>query len=162
MAGISRYTEIVGRLIYGTISLFLGLISLTMMILALWDIWAAINEKTKLLVALLDAIGLIVIAMAVFDVSKFLLEEEVIHNHERGSIPDVRARLTKFLVIISVAISLEALVFIFYTAKQDISKLIYPTFLLIAAVLMVIGLGIYQKLSREAVPSIPKELENNS
>jgi len=120
-----------------------------MMIVAIWDIWTAFSEKTKLLTALLDSIGLIVIAMAVFDVSKFLLEEEVFHDRDKGSLPDVRGRLTKFLVIISVAVSLEALVFIFSTAKQDISKLIYPTFLLVAAVMMVISLGIYQKLSRE-------------
>jgi hypothetical protein len=42
-------------------------------------------------------------------------------------------------------------VFIFYTAKMDISKLIYPTLLLIAAVLTVVSLGIYQRLSRESV-----------
>ena len=93
--------------------------------------------------------------MAVFDVSKFLLEEEVFRIRDKGSLPDARERLTKFLVIIAVAVSLEALVFIFSTAKQDISKLIYPTFLLIAAVMMVISLGVYQKLSREAVSDHP-------
>ena len=151
MLRISRFAEWGGRVIYGTISLALGLISLTMMGLAIWDIWEALNERTKLLTALLDSIGLIVISMAVFDVSKFLIEEEVLHHRDDGSKPDVRARLIKFLVIISVAVSLEALVFIFYTAKMDISKLIYPTLLLIAAVLTVVSLGIYQRLSRESV-----------
>ena len=155
MPRISRIVEWGGRIIYGSISISLGLISLTIMIVAIWDIWAAFSEKTKLLTALLDSIGLIVIAMAVFDVSKFLLEEEVFRIRDKGSLPDARERLTKFLVIIAVAVSLEALVFIFSTAKQDISKLIYPTFLLIAAVMMVISLGVYQKLSREAVADHP-------
>jgi hypothetical protein len=145
-----------GRLIYCSISISLGLISLTIMVVAIWDIWTAFSEKTKLLIALLDSIGLIVIAMAVFDVSKFLLEEEVFRIRDKGSLPDARGRLTKFLAIIAVAVSLEALVFIFTTAKQDISKLIYPTFLLIAAVMMVVSLGIYQKLSREAVADSQK------
>ncbi len=48
-----------------------------MMSVALWGIWVSVYEKTLLLAALLDAIGLIVIGMAVFDVSKLLLEEEV-------------------------------------------------------------------------------------
>jgi hypothetical protein len=153
---ISRIVEWGGRLIYGSISISLGLISLTIMVVAIWDIWTAFSEKTKLLIALLDSIGLIVIAMAVFDVSKFLLEEEVFRIRDKGSLPDARGRLTKFLAIIAVAVSLEALVFIFTTAKQDISKLIYPTFLLIAAVMMVVSLGIYQKLSREAVADSQK------
>jgi putative Mn2+ efflux pump MntP len=55
----------------------------------------------------------------------------------------------KFLVIIAIAVSLEALVFIFDAGKKDISNLIYPTFLLIAAVLVVVGLGVYQKLTQK-------------
>ena len=156
MPAIRTAVVLGGRIIYGAISISLGLISLTIMVVALWDIWEAVSEKTKLLIALLDSIGLIVIAMAVFDVSKFLLEEEVLRIRDKGSLPDARERLTKFLVIIAVAVSLEALVFIFSTAKQDISKLIYPTFLLIAAVMMVISLGIYQKLSQEAVTDSQK------
>ena len=119
-----------------------------MMIVAIWGIWVSINEKSLLVTALLDAIGLIVIGMAVFDVSKFLLEEEVFQNVGKESPAKQRETLIKFLVIIAIAVSLEALVFIFDAGKKDISNLIYPTFLLIAAVLVVVGLGVYQKLTR--------------
>lgn len=106
------------------------------------------HEKTLLVTALLDAIGLIVIGMAVFDVSKFLLEEEVYKSDGIQSLAKGRGTLLKFLVIISIAASLEALVFIFDAGKKDITMLIYPTFLLIAAVLLVISLGVYQKLTQ--------------
>lgn len=142
-------TELFGRLTYTLVSIALALISFSMMGVAFYDIWAAFQERTKLVTALLDAIGFIVIAMAVFDVSKFLLEEEVFKDRELGSPKEARETLTKFLVIISIAVSLEALVFIFDAAKKDISMLIYPTFLLIASALLVISLGIYQKLSRQ-------------
>lgn len=149
MKSISRFSNWAGRLVYGLISLSLGLISLTMMSVALWDIWISVEEKTLLVKALLDAIGLIVIGMAVFDVSKFLLEEEVFQNSGTKSPEKQRGTLLKFLVIIAIAVSLEALVFVFDAGKKDISNLIYPTFLLIAAVLVVVGLGVYQKLTRD-------------
>ncbi|WP_323846574.1 hypothetical protein [Microbulbifer magnicolonia] len=60
-----------------------------------------------------------------------------------------RATLLKFLVIIIIAVSLEALVFVFDAAKKDIRNLIYPTFLLVSAGLVVIGLGLYQKLTAQ-------------
>jgi hypothetical protein len=85
-------------------------------------------------------------------VSRFLLEEEVLHSSGVKSPSKQRETLIKFLVIISIAVSLEALVFIFDAGKKDISNLIYPTFLLIAAVLLVIGLGVYQKLTRDEAP----------
>ena len=148
MAQTIKFSELAGRFVYGLISLTLGLISLIMMGVAVWGIWVSVHEKTLLVTALLDAIGLIVIGMAVFDVSKFLLEEEVFKSNDEKSLAKERGTLLKFLVIISIAVSLEALVFIFDAGKKDISMLIYPTFLLIAAVLLVISLGVYQKLSR--------------
>jgi uncharacterized membrane protein YidH (DUF202 family) len=149
MSGIKDFSDQMGRFVYGLISLSLCLISLSMMMVALWDIWISVHEKTLLVKALLDAIGLIVIGMAVFDVSKFLLEEEVFHRSSTKSPAKQRETLLKFLVIIAIAVSLEALVFIFDAGKKDISNLIYPTFLLIAAVLVVVGLGVYQKLTRD-------------
>ncbi len=139
----------IGRAIYGLISLSLGVISLTMMGVALWDIWLSLHEKTLLVTALLNAIGLIVIGMAVFDVSKFLLEEEVFSSSGTKSPAKQRGTLLKFLVIIAIAVSLEALVFVFDAGSKDITMLIYPTFLLIAAILVVVGLGVYQKLTRD-------------
>jgi uncharacterized membrane protein YidH (DUF202 family) len=148
MAEIKKYSDRIGRFVYGLISLSLAVISLTMMAVALWDIWVSVHEKTLLVKALLDAIGLIVIGTAVFDVSKFLLEEEVFHSGGTKSPTKQRETLLKFLAIIAIAVSLEALVFIFDAGKRDISNLIYPTFLLIAAVLVVVGLGVYQKLTQ--------------
>ena len=147
MRGTKNISDQLGRIVYGLISLCLGFISLAMMVIALWDIWVSISEKTLLVKALLDAIGLIVIGMAVFDVSKFLVEEEVFNSGGEKSPSKQRNTLIKFLVIIAIAVSLEALVFIFDAGKIDITNLIYPTFLLIAAVLVVVGLGVYQKLT---------------
>ena len=134
---------------FSLISISLGLISLTMIVVAICNIWNSFHEKHMLVKALLDAVGLIVIGMAVFDVSKFLLEEEVIKSHHAITPSTQRATLSKFIIIISIAVSLEALVFIFDAGKQDITLLIYPTFLLIAAVLMILSLGVYRKLSQD-------------
>jgi uncharacterized membrane protein YidH (DUF202 family) len=148
MSRIEDISDRMGRVVYGLIGLSLGLISLTMIAVAIWGVGVSVHEKPYLVKALLDAIGLIVIGMAVFDVSKFLLEEEVFQSVGKESPVKQRETLIKFLVIIAIAVSLEALVFIFDAGKKEISNLIYPTFLLIAAVLVVIGLGVYQKLTR--------------
>jgi len=149
MTNLKYISNSIGRFVYGLISLSLGIISLTMMGVALWDIWVSIHEKSLLVNALLDAIGLIVVGMAVFDVSKFLLEEEVFHGSGKKSPEKQRETLVKFLIIIAIAVSLESLVFIFETGRKDIINLLYPTLLLIAAIMVVIGLGAYQKLTHD-------------
>ncbi|MFC1502967.1 general glycosylation protein [Pseudomonadota bacterium] len=63
--------------------------------------------------------------MAVFDVSKLLLEEEVFDVHGEESSAKQGATLMNFIVIINIALLLEALVFIFTATKKDISLLVY-------------------------------------
>ncbi len=142
-------SEKINRTVYGIISLSLGFISLTMIGSAIYDIWTSLHEQTLLTKSLLDAVGFIVIGTAVFDVSRFLMEEEVFKVHGEETNIKQRTTLIKFLVIIIIAVSLEALVFVFSAAKKDISLLIYPTFLLLTAVMFVIGLGVYQKMTKE-------------
>lgn len=148
-------TEKISRIVYSLISLSLGIISITMIFSALHGVWDSLHEPTLLTKALLDAVGFIVIGTAVFDVSRFLMEEEVLKVHGEETSMKQRTTLIKFLVIIVIAVSLEALVFVFSAAKKDISLLVYPTFLLLTAVMLVIGLGVYQKLTQgEKYPAI--------
>ncbi|WP_446008745.1 general glycosylation pathway protein [Candidatus Electrothrix sp.] len=137
----------IGQVMFALISLFLSLISLAMITFAIINIHTSINDKTLFTKALLDAVGFIVIGMAVFDVSKFLLEEEVIKSHEEITPATEKAMLSKFLVIIAIAVSLEALVFIFNAGKEDIALLIYPAFLLVTVSLLIISLGLYHKMT---------------
>src|SRR5215208_3003392 len=47
-------------------------------------------------IALLGAVGYVIIAIAVFDVAKFLVEEEVLNRREKQTASDARRSLTKF------------------------------------------------------------------
>ncbi|MEF8794613.1 hypothetical protein [Thiohalorhabdus sp.] len=136
------------RGVYALISLFLSLIAVLLMGSAVYEVWLAWGDAAFLIPSLLDGIALVVIGMAVFDVAKFLVEEEVLAEKAHESSGSQRSTLIKFLVIINIAILMEALVFVFKAAKEDIALLVYPTFLLIGAVLLVISLGVYQKLTR--------------
>lgn len=155
--------ETVSHLIYTLVSLSMLAISLLMIGRGLWEVWHAFSVGGDIVKKLLDAIGLIVISMAVFDVAKYFLEEEVLRDRELRSAREARETLTKFLVIITIAVSLEALVFIFGAGKEKVSLLLFPTLLLVAVVLLIIGLGLYQRLSliteRQTTPS--SEMQQN-
>lgn len=99
--------------------------------------------------ALLEAVGYTVIAIAVFDVGKYLLEEEAIRGREMRKAGEARRSMTKFMSTIAIAVFLESLVAVFAASKDDVSNMIYPTFLLLSGVALVVGLGVYQRLSVE-------------
>ena len=97
--------------------------------------------------AVLDVLGYVIVAIAVFDVAKYIFEDEVRRGNEKRSAAEARRSLTKFLSTIVIALFLEALVVVFKTAREDVALLVYPTALLIAAVLVLVGLGAFQRFS---------------
>ena len=72
---------------------------------------------------------------------RFLLEEELIRERELRSITDVRLSLTKFFTIIIIVLSLEGIVLVFEVKLDHIEQLIYPTALMAAAILALVGSG---------------------
>ena len=135
------------RLVYLTAGAALTTISLMLIVYAVWEVAYAVFQGKSFIDPSLDAIGLIVISMAVFDIAKYLYEEQVVHERELRSVRESRETLTKFLIIIVIAVTLEALVFIFRTGTNNMTELFYPTGLLLASVMLVIALGWYQRTS---------------
>ena len=95
----------------------------------------------------LSGIGYVVVSIAVFDVAKYLFEEEVVRGRELRVLSEARRSLTRFISTIAIAVFLEALVTIFRVSQESVDELLYPTALLLSAIILVLGLGIYQRLS---------------
>jgi hypothetical protein len=134
--------------LYISVSTVLIGIALTLMGYSVWHALVAIGTGGNVVGALLSAIGLIVISMAVLDIGKYLIEEEVLRDRELRSAIEARQTLTKFMVITCIAVSLEAIVYISKVDSNSIEHLVYPAVLLLSAVVVMVGLGVYQKLSQ--------------
>lgn len=112
-----------------------------------WSIYVAASGQSLLLSAMLHAVGLVIIALAVSDVGKFLLQEELNRERELETTGEVRRTLTKFMIIIIIAASLHSLVFLFEAGRERVEALIYPALLLVAVAVLVAVLGLYQRLA---------------
>lgn len=99
---------------------------------------------------LLNGVGMIVLAIAVFEIAKYLYEEELEHDRELRHADEARRTLTKFLTTIIIAASLEGLVLVFEARTSEIAAIIYPVMLLGVVTLLVVGLGAFQWLARKA------------
>lgn len=142
--------ELVSRAVFGVasavlmlIALALSLYSATLILFALRGPWADAGSE------LLGAIGYVVIAVAVFDVAKYFVEEEVIRGREMRLPSEARRSLTKFISTIAIAVFIEALVMVFRQGSQDVSLILYPAAVLVTGILIILGLGLYQRLSAD-------------
>lgn len=97
--------------------------------------------------AILDEVGLIVFSIAVFDVAKHLLLEEVFKGKKAQDSNELKTTLVKFMNIIITAILLKGLVLAIETSTKDITQIFYPILLIISPSFLLISLGVYLKLS---------------
>ena len=140
--------EIVTRTVFGAASIALMLLAGALIVYAGWQVVAVFSEpESNIGSRLLEAVGYTIISIAVFDVAKFLLEEESVRPSEMRHAGEARRSMTKFISTIAIAVFLEALVSVFEASKQDLRLMLYPTFLLFGGIALVVGLGIYQRLS---------------
>lgn len=130
----------------------LYLIALCILVSSVYGIIADMTSGAYTVYKLLDEVGLIVFSMAVIDVGKYLMLEEVIRKEEKDEKPpeETRKTLTRFAVIIATALSLEGLVLTIEVAKQDVTKIAYPVLVLLAAILFIVAIGVYQVLNARA------------
>ncbi len=127
--------------------LILYLISISILLSTFWTITQDVLSHSFTVYLLLDEAGLIVFAIGVIDVAKYLMLEGVIRVKEEQSPRELRKALTKFTMIIATALSLEGLVLTIETSKTDITQVLYPVCILFASILFIIGIGIYQRLN---------------
>ena len=154
MEGLSRFA-------FATASLVLMALSFALVIYGVVEVVSVgISSWKDAGSTVLAAIGYVVIAMAVFDLAKYFIEEEVIRGRELREAAEARRSLTKFVSTIAIAVFIEGLVITFQASKDDLPTMLYPTALLLTAILIVVGLGIFQRLSAEVerkLDSAPKK-----
>lgn len=160
-SGLGGDMTLFSRLLYTIIAFALLGASIILIGVAVWRTSHGFWTGDGALDTMLDAIGLVIIAVAVADVGKFLFEEEVVADREMRRPAEARGSLTKFMSIMIVALSLESLVLIAKTSRETMRDLVYPGLLMLLAVLALVGLGLFQKLSQNATASVPPEHEED-
>ncbi len=114
---------------------------------ALFDLYTLLFVEFRISKSILDAISYTIIAIAVFDVGRYLIEEEVQRNKELRTPGEACRTLTRFMVVITIALALEGLVGVFEAGNRDITKVLFPLALVLSAVVVMVGLGVYQRMS---------------
>ena len=145
---MSKIMDYISRGVFGLASAVLMLIALVLSIYGAGLIVTALAASWKDAgMELLGAIGYVVIAVAVFDVSKYFVEEEVIRGREMRLASEARRSLTKFVSTIAIAVFIEGLVMVFRESNKDVTMVLYPAAILLMGIVTILGLGVYQRMS---------------
>jgi len=137
-------------------ALILVALSLIIMGGSVYEVISSIRGETEFIPLILQSVGAIIISAAIIDVAQYMMEEEVFMNKELRDPEEARRTITKIIVIITIAVSIEGLVFIFKAGTKDLTLLLYPALLILVSAILIVALGVYQKLSA-TIEKVEKE-----
>jgi len=140
--------------VYCGISTLLLLVSAVLLYSAVDALLAVFASETPAASGAFGIVILTTLGMSIFDLGKTILEEEVLVSKDNRHHLSSQRTISRFMTTIIIAISIEALLLIFRALLEvpsDTEQLYSAVWILLSAVAMMVGLGIYLRLSQSAV-----------
>lgn len=95
-----------------------------------------------------EATILLTLALAIFDLAKTLIEEEILGRNKEHNISGPHKTMVRFLGSIIIALSIEALMLVFKFAITDPNQLVYAMYIVAGVAMLLVGLAVYIKFTR--------------
>ena len=108
---------------------------------------------------LIEAVGLQAAAVVALQIAQTITEEEVIRDVHISAPTRVRRFLSRFLVVLVVALAIEGLVGAFKAIHEDMTQLVYAAYLLVSVGIVLAGWGVFIRLNRYAEELEPEAME---
>ena len=120
------------------------ILSIITIIFSLWDFSLYLFSKHDLALEMIfKPIIALTLSIAIFDLAKTILEQEVFFkSYSKNSKVETKI-LTKFLTTIIIALSIEALIVVFKIAINDYDKMVNAFYLIAGIALILISLTIF-------------------
>ncbi|OXY83770.1 MULTISPECIES: cache domain-containing protein [Oceanimonas] len=139
--------------IYTLIGGLLIVVAALLLYSALESLVSLFDDDSNIATGAFGIVILITLGMSIFDLGKTILEEEVLVNKDIHHHDSTRRTISRFMAAIIIAVSIEALLLMFKSlldGGDGGNQLINAVWMLMAAVAMLSGLGVYLKLSRDS------------
>lgn len=146
------------------ISLVFVVCAIAILTFALMQLWQGIQFGTDLSInerlnAILECIALLTVAVAALELGQTLIEEEVQRDSHISGPTRVRRFLSRFMVVLVVALSIETLVLTFRLSHEAPEQLPYVAGIGLTAAVLLASWGIFIRLNRSAEELEPEGME---
>ena len=107
----------------------------------------AVIAGEPFVVAIVNSLAYLILSLAVFDVARYVYDEEVRRGREMRKASETRRSITKFITVIIIAVLMDALVALSKAGQGEMQLLVYPVVLIGGGVALLLSLGVFQRLS---------------
>jgi hypothetical protein len=109
-------------------------------------------------VELIEAMGLLAVAVVALQVAQTIVEEEVVREAHVSAPTRVRRFLSRFIVVVSIALAIEGLVATMKALHEDMAELPYAASATIGVAALIAAWGVFVYLNRAAEDVEPEAM----
>ncbi len=148
------------RIIHAVVAGLFALSALMLIFIATRMGWRAMFGTLDSAAAqgIIEAVGLLAAAVVALQISKTIIEEEIIRDADISAPTRVRRFLSRFFVVVVVALAVEGLVATFKGIHEDLSNLAYAAMLIAAIGVLLASWGVFIHLNRTAEELEPEAM----
>lgn len=142
-------------------AIFVGM-ALTLIVMAVrTGLDAVLNDglNTRGAQGVIEALGLVTVAVVALQIAQTIGEEEVIREAHISGPTRVRRFLSRFMVVIVVAVAIEGLVATFKAIRENIELLPNAAAILASVGLLLAGWGVFIHFNRDAEELEPEAMK---
>ena len=136
-------------MIHGLTAILFACAALMLIAIAAKVAWLAFDTGLNRGAAqgIIEAVGLLAAAVVALQIAQTITEEEVLRDAQISAPTRIRRFLSRFLVVVVVALAIEGLVATFKAAYEDPAQLLYAASLLLATAALLASWGIFVRLN---------------
>jgi hypothetical protein len=144
--------------IYSAISLFFAAASVVLVFRAVATLWHAATQSQTQVSQVIESIGILAIALVALEIAQTVMEEEVVRRSQVSAPTRVRRYLSRFLVVVVVALSIKYLVAVVRFLEADPRLLWNASSIGVATAALLAAWGVFIRLNRAAEDVEPEAM----
>lgn len=108
---------------------------------------------------IVEAMGVLAAAVVALQIAQTIFEEEVVRDAHVSGPTRVRRFLSRFMVVVVVALAVESLVATFRSAHEDSTQLLHVAAMVVGIGALLAGWGVFIRLNRYAEELEPEAMQ---
>lgn len=147
-------------IVHGLMAAMFAAASLVLVVQAAAVGWQVLGlpPVTRAAQTVIEAMGLLAAAVVALQVSQTVVEEEVVRAAHMSAPTRARRFLSRFFVVVLVALAIEALVATFKAVHEDLGQLLYASLLVLSTGALLASWGLFVHLNRSAEELEPEAM----
>jgi hypothetical protein len=147
--------------IHAVIAVMFAVVALALIVISAKVGWEALTSglTAQAAVRQIETIGLIAVAVVSLQMAQTITEEEVVREEHISAPTRVRRFLSRFMVVVVVALVVEGLVATIKALHEDMTHLVGAAAPLVAAALLLAGWGVFVYLNAFAEQLEPEAMQ---